>query len=170
MTPSTPAAKMPCWRSRIKGAWLIKIGKTKVSNIKKAQCAFQHLVSVGVSSIPLLFSHPEIRQDVSQNGLPIVSSAPFAQHIHNQINHRWDFSTVANYLRRTPPPYDVVESSDVLNYVTRVMRLTRRKLLQQDDWSEWQNSEYLQLDQYNSQGMFGTPIPVSIDDIVFHLV
>jgi hypothetical protein len=50
------------------------------------------------------------------------------------------------------------------------MHLTRRKLLQQDDWSEWQNAEYLQLDQYNSQGMFGTPIPMSKDDAIFHLV
>ncbi len=170
ITPSTPAAKIPHWRSHIKGAWLIKIGKTKVSNIEEAHRAFQHLVSAGVSLIPLLFLHPEIRQDVSQNSLPIVSSAPFAQHIHDQINHRWDFSTVADYLRRTPPPYDVVESGDVLNYVTQVMHLTRGKLLQQDDWSEWQNVEYLQLDQYNSQGMFGTPIPMSKDDAIFHLV
>jgi hypothetical protein len=88
MTPSTPAAKIPCWQSHIIGAWLIKIGKTKVSNIKEAQHAFQHLVLAGMSSIPLLFSHPEIRQGVSQNGLPIVSSTPFAQHIHNQIKHQ----------------------------------------------------------------------------------
>jgi hypothetical protein len=77
---------------------------------------------------------------------------------------------VADYLHRTPPPYDVVESGDVLNYVTQVMCLTHGKLLQQDDWLEWQYSEYLQLDQYNSQGMFGTPIPMSKDDAIFHLV
>jgi hypothetical protein len=118
MTPSTPAAKIPRWWSYIKGAWLIKIGKTEVFNIKEAQCTIQHLVLAGVSSIPLLFLHPEICQDVSQNGLSIVSSTPFAQHIHDQINHRWDFSTVANYLRRTPPPFDIVESGDLLNYVT----------------------------------------------------
>jgi hypothetical protein len=91
MTPSTPAAKIPCWRSRIKGAWLIKIGNSTVSSIEEAQRAFQHLGSASVSSIPLLFSHPEIRQDISRDGLPIVSSASFTQHIHNQLNHRWDF-------------------------------------------------------------------------------
>ncbi len=50
------------------------------------------------------------------------------------------------------------------------MRLTRGKLLKQADWSDWQNSEYLQLDQYDAQEMFGTPIPMTDDDAVFHLV
>ena len=63
-----------------------------------------------------------------------------------------------------------MDSGEVLNYVTRVMRLTRGKLLQQDDWSDWQSSKYLQLDQYNAQGMFGTRIPTSQEDAVFHLV
>jgi hypothetical protein len=140
-----------------------------VSSIKEAQRAFQHLGSAGVSSIPLLFLHPEIRQDVSRDGLPIVSFAPFTQHIHDQLNHQWDLLTVADYLRKAPP-YEIVESSDVLNYVTRVMRLTCEKLLQQDDWLDWQHSEYLQLNQYNAQGTFGTPVPMSEDDAVFHLV
>ncbi len=76
---------------------------------------------------------------------------------------------VADYLRKAPP-YNIVESGDVLNCVTWVMRLTRRKLLQQDDWSDWQCSEFLQLNQYNAQGMFGTPVPMSKQDAVFHLV
>ena len=63
-----------------------------------------------------------------------------------------------------------MESGNVRNYVTRVMQLMRRKLLQQDDWSDWWELEYLQLDQYNAQGMFGTPAPLSEDNAVFHLV
>ena len=50
------------------------------------------------------------------------------------------------------------------------MKLTRGKLLGQDDWGDWQDSEYLQLDQYDSQGMFGDPVAVDEDDAVFHLV
>ncbi len=77
---------------------------------------------------------------------------------------------MADYLRKAPP-YNIVESGDVLNYVTWIMGLTRGKLLKQADWSDWQNSEYLQLDQYDAQGMFlGTPVPMSDDDAVFHLV
>jgi hypothetical protein len=50
------------------------------------------------------------------------------------------------------------------------MRLTRGKLLKQADWSDWQTSEYLQLDQYYNQGMLGNPHIATVDDSVFHLV
>ena len=55
------------------------------------------------------------------------------------------------------------------------MRLTRGKLLKQQDWDEWQSSEYLQLDQYDAQGMFGLPVPYDKDEdkdtmSVFHSV
>jgi hypothetical protein len=35
---------------------------------------------------------------------------------------------------------------------------------------DWQDSEYLQLDQYDTQGMFGTPVAPTEDDTIFHLV
>jgi hypothetical protein len=50
------------------------------------------------------------------------------------------------------------------------MRLTRGKLLKQPDWTDWQESEYLQLNQYHNQGMFGKPLEVEEDTAVFHLV
>jgi hypothetical protein len=50
------------------------------------------------------------------------------------------------------------------------MYLTQGKLLKQLDWNEWQESEYLHLDQYYDQGMFGTPKPFSNDNAVFPLV
>jgi len=37
-------------------------------------------------SITLLFSHPELWRDISNKGLPIISSAPFSQQTHDQIN------------------------------------------------------------------------------------
>jgi hypothetical protein len=48
--------------------------------------------------------------------------------------------------------------------------ISREDLLKQDDWTDWQDSEYLQLNQYDSQGMFGSPVLVNPDDEVFHLV
>jgi hypothetical protein len=50
------------------------------------------------------------------------------------------------------------------------MHLTHGKLTQQDDWSDWQHSEYLQFNQYDKQGMFGVPVPMKEEDTVFHLV
>ena len=87
MTPGTPAAKIPRWCSRLKGAWLIKIGDHTVSTIDQAQQVFAQLNADGASTVTLLFLHPEIRQDISHDGLPIVSSAPFSQHVHDQMYH-----------------------------------------------------------------------------------
>ena len=50
------------------------------------------------------------------------------------------------------------------------MHLTRGCLLKQEDWMDWQSSEYLQLNQYANQGCFGAPVSVEKDDSVFHLV
>ena len=77
---------------------------------------------------------------------------------------------MAEHLRTCKPSYKLVDSGDVLNIVTSVMRLTQGKLLKQQDWDEWQASEYLQLDQYDTQGTFGIPVPILDDMSVFHLV
>jgi hypothetical protein len=61
-------------------------------------------------------------------------------------------------------------NGNVLNYTIKVMKLTCGKLTQQQDWDDWQSSEYLQLNQYEDQGMFGPPIAVTEDNAVFHLV
>lgn len=50
------------------------------------------------------------------------------------------------------------------------MKLTRGHLLKQDDWNNWRDSEYLQLNQYWDQGCLGMPTAVDHDDAVFHLV
>ena len=170
IAPCTPAARIPAWRTRIRGAWLIKVGNTIVDSIDAVTRAFAGLRTSGSTSVTLLFSHPEVRPSLSQDGLPVVSSAPFTQHTHNQLNNRWEFATVAAHLRQCKPSHQHVQSGDVLNVITRAMRLTRGKLLKQPDWDEWQASEYLQLDQYDAQGMFGQPVPRSKDMSVFHSV
>jgi hypothetical protein len=140
-----------------------------ISTIFDAQSAFRCLYETSAPSVTLLFSHPELRRDISNKGLPIVSLAPFLQQTHDQLNLRWDFSTVAKYLRKAPP-YKIIDSGDLLNYVTRVMRLTHGKLLRQDDWCDWQALEFLQLNQYNVQSMFGLPVAVESNKAVFNLV
>jgi len=45
-----------------------------------------------------------------------------------------------------------------------------RKAVKSDDWHEWRDSEFAQLDQYMKQGMFGTPVARSSCMSVFHLL
>ena len=79
MTPSTPGAKVDCWRINLQGAWLVKVGSCLISTISDAQKAFKDLYESDALSVTLLFSHPELRRDISNKGLPIISLAPFTQ-------------------------------------------------------------------------------------------
>ncbi len=98
-----------------------------------------------------------------------MSKSDFSQLTHNQLNNR--VNLLEDGLRvLCTRMYDIVESGEVLQYVTRVRRLTRGKLLKQEDWSNWQALEFLQLDQYDAQGMFGDPVKVDKEDAVFFLV
>ena len=96
-------------------------------------------------------------------------ASDFSQFTHDQLNNRLDLLEDGLQIQRQRS-YNIVKSGDVLNYTTHVTKLTQGKLLCQEDWSDWQDSEYLQLDQYDSQGMFGDPVAVEEDDAVFHLV
>ena len=138
MSPSTPAAKIKDWRTRMKGAWLIKIGNVDVSTITEAKSAFQSIHDSGSTSTTLLFAHPEVRSNLSHDGLPILSSAPFTQNTHDQLNNCWEFSTVANHIHSCHRSHSTVESGGIHNVIMKVMKLTHGKLLKSLDWDEWQ--------------------------------
>jgi hypothetical protein len=87
MAPSTPGAKIPCWCTCIKGVWLIKIGNELVYTINHAQRAFHTLSTNGAMTVTLIFLHSKKQSAISHDGLPIVLSVPFHQHIHDQMNH-----------------------------------------------------------------------------------
>ena len=149
MKPGTTAAKIPDWRTRLRGTWLIKIGDTIISSMDDASSTIRTLIESGARSVTLQFSQPEIRPNLSRNGLPIVSSAPFTQHVHDQLNNWWEFTTVAQHLQSSKPTHQHIDSGGVLNVVNRVMKLTRGKLLKQPDWNNWRDSKFLQLNRYD---------------------
>ena len=122
------------------------------------------------SECTLLSSHSEVSPTLSNRGVPVMCRSDFTQLTHDQLNNRVDLHTSPNPLFLRVKRYDIVVSGEVCNYTTRVMRLTRGRLILQDDWSDWLNSEYLQLNQYCDQGCFGDPTAVDKDDAVFYLV
>ena len=168
--PGTPAARLHGWRARLRGAWFVKVGEATIASIDDVVHAFEWLRETACPNVTLLVSHPEVRPNLSQDGIPIVSSAPFSQLTHAQLNNRWEFSMVAEHLHTCKPSHKLMNSGNVLNIVTRVIRLTQGKLLKQPDWNKWQSSEYLQLDQYDAQRMFGQPVPIVKNMSLFHSV
>ena len=98
-----------------------------------------------------------------------MSKLDFSQFTHDQLNNHINLLEDGLWTQRKRQ-YNIVNSGNVLTYTTRFMKLTRGKLLSQDDWTDWQDLEYLQLDQYNAQGMFGNPVRSNKGDAIFHLV
>jgi hypothetical protein len=166
---STPSAKIDTWRSRLWGAWLVSIDDTPILLIADTQSVFLQLSKDGASSCILTFMHPDFSPDISHNGLPIISQDDSTQLTHDQLNNWIDLIEAGPWVQKIWK-YNIVELGDVRQYVTRVMQLTRGQLLKQDDWVDWQESEYLQLNQYWDQGCLGMPTTVDKDNAIFHLV
>ncbi len=88
----------------------------------------------------------------------------------NQLSDHWDTATNDVHAFQQHPTYKIVPDGDVLNVTTKVMKLTCGKLMKQHNWSEWNKLEFLQLDQYDKQFMFGTPVVATNRSAIFHLV
>lgn len=186
MTTRSPGAKHPRWKSRLKGAHLVSVAGTPVSTRAEVVKVFAHLQSTKVKECKLTFSHPEeVFRRVVDDGVPLITM--------DQLNHRYllgptvaaitgdaesvlpvdpslvpQLSDVSKRFVRID--YDEDDPDDVLNLTTRVHKLTRRKLHGTEEWPEWQQAEWLQLDQYATQGMFGEPVRNPGNDKCFNMV
>ena len=154
--PSTPAAKIPRWRSRIRGAWLLEVDGKAVHSKTDIFEILAKMKDEGREDCKLLFAHPEIKDGLTNEGIPQISI--------DQLNARYILN--AENLDRQESPQFV--SGGVYQYV--FSKLTRGKLIKQPDWNEWQEAEWKQLDQYWSQFMFREPVQVQSREHVFHLV
>ncbi len=159
ITPGTPCAKIPRWRTRIKNTWLTRINDTDITSITDATHAFSVLPHTPHGSCRITLSSSELRDGLTNEGIPQLTL--------DQLNPRHFF----NHNPISMPA--VVHKStdgDVLHYITRASKLTRGVLLKQDDWDDWQQLEFLQLDQYELQNMFGEPVILTDKSAVFNLV
>jgi hypothetical protein len=161
----TPCAKIPRWRTRLRNTWLLQINDTPVSSIEATVTAFATLPSLPRGECTLLVSSSDLRDGLTNEGIPQISL--------DQLNPRHFFT------HSLPPTsstsqlcHNIAKSWDggVLQYITRACRLTCGVLMKQDDWDEWQQAKFLQLDQYELQNMFGQPVVVSDISAVFNLI
>ena len=66
----SPAAKIPQWRSRMRNAWLYKIGDIEVSTVAEVKAALLTLSQQPHPTCLLTFSHPEIKHGLANDGIP----------------------------------------------------------------------------------------------------
>jgi hypothetical protein len=133
MALGTPGARIPWWRTQIRSAWLNAIDGTQLTTLADAQSIFRCLSHDHSRGCTLLFLHPKITPDIASSGLPIMSKSDFPQLAHDQLNNRVDLLEDGLRILRARV-YAIVESGNVPQYVTWVMRQTQGKLLKQDDW------------------------------------
>jgi hypothetical protein len=153
---STPAARIDKWRTRCRGAWIIEVNGIPVNEIEDVARVLQQCKEKGYNSVKILMAHPEIKTGLTSKGIPQI-------HI-DQLNPK--FILNLDHIAKQHAP--VIESAGVFQYSFN--KLTRGKLVKQEDWNDWQASEWKQLDQYYEQLMFGKPTYVKDRSQVFHLV
>ena len=136
--------------------------------VSEVDTALRAAYKKGAKHCLLVFSHPEVAHGLTYEGIPQVNL--------DQLNPKQMFCavTMGNAMEKMPRDNTFVPdrshngqiameySRGVLNYVTKVMKLTRGKLIKGNGWKEWRQSKWKQLDQYDQQEMFGEPLkPVS---------
>ena len=154
---STPAAKIDKWRSRCRGATVLEVDGRPVQSQVEVEAILKNLKARDCDFCKITLAHPEIKYGLTSQGLPQL-------HI-DQLNTR-AIMNVELVLQKQEAPKII--SGGVQQY--SFCKLTRGKLIRQDDWNEWRDSEWLQLDQYYEQGMFGDPVYVKDKTKIFNLV
>ena len=179
--------RIPRWRSELKNGYITHVNDIAVtdiadvkSHISKAIAHHEEEIKIGFATIDRQAMHPqygipqlyhdqlniigrhlwEIKNDPvwhTKVNEELVVFPTETAHIHAlkstnkkklNMNKQWsELHSMPNWYK--------------LNTVqpNRRRKLTRRKLLLQDDWTDWQKSEQKQLDQYHSQGTFSEPCP-----------
>jgi hypothetical protein len=170
MAPSTLGARVPHWRTRLRGAWLFLINGTPVHTLAEIHQVFHNLSLSQQASCILLFAHPKISNGLSNKGLPLLCRDQIPQLSIDQLSNHWTLTLHPPPNLPKAPSWDIVINGNVWNVVMKVMKLTRGKLTKQDSWTDWNESEHLQLDQYNKQFIFGDPVAAEDESAIFHLV
>ena len=154
---STPSAKIPRWKQTLKGSILKSINGTSinstesiVASIKLAKKQRQPVICQFATKEPINI-HPD-------TGIPQLHFDQIGVLSHLLQDIIYDETPIIP-IEEAPPLDNAVQISKMARD-----NLTRTKLMKRDDWSDWQESEYLQLDQYKTQDMFSEPTELPNND------
>ena len=154
--PSTPAARIPRWRSTLRNSILVEINGTIIDTLTAATQAISQARAQNKSSISIILIPPEHINLRPDNHVPQIHfdqlNVMAFQH-HAAINNTAAWSDPHN-----PPPVTDAMVFAAMDKGHINPRLTRAFLKRQSDWMDWNMSEFKQLNQYHAQGMFGDPV------------
>jgi hypothetical protein len=172
--PRSTAASFPRWRTKLIGCFMLSVGDDIIIDKQSAEAALScHLVDASSASssytLSIVFASDQgLRRKEDINVEPSPIQLDQICHISTIIEtgEEWKYQTtidldwieyfdnLVNSTEATPPP--IVE--DGIHKVS-TSQFTRRQLMAQEDFHEWLQAEFKQLDRHEEDGMFGDPCP-----------
>lgn len=182
---STPCARIPRWRSELRGAYLTSVNGIPVTSVSDVEAAVAKARNYSEETMKFGFATIDKQAMHSQHGIP--------QLYHDQLNvvgqHLWhlrhdpqfvpdveDYLPLLEVLRKDPTLITKEEQVDLfeklrltpedqrdfqslfrLCSLKKQRKLTRKFLMESSEWNEWEECEFKQLDDYEAQDTFEEP-------------
>lgn len=169
----TPCAKITKWRSTLRNSHLLNVNNTPITTVEQAHKVLaavdphkEIIIKVGTrDKVP---NHP-------QTGLPTLYADQLqvlGEHLQELKSNSYydpDNNGHDEYIQKYGSIFDEEPEIAAPRIATlkpllpknkqKKNKLTRRKLklLPEEEWKIWQQSEYKQMDQYEKQQMYGEP-------------
>ena len=136
---STPAARIPKWRSMLRNSFPISMNNTPITTAHDIIQAVQCVRNLGNDSVICKFAIVNKIAMHPQMGIPIL--------YHDQLNiiatHVSDIKETMEEQGATHQRYlkAILPSVSILKSTKKKAKLTRRILKVQDDWFQWEAAE-----------------------------
>jgi hypothetical protein len=148
MTPGTPSHRLHKWKWHLCHAFLLSVDTTSVHTISDVHQAIALARQAAQTSVVIVFTMDEAKNSLSAVGLP--------QLYFDQL--------------RVMKAHIAHTVQAVVHKAITDPKFNRRSLQKQSDWPEWRDSEWIQLDNYDKQGMFGIPCTAPLGASIFFWV
>ena len=165
MAKGTPACRIPKWRSILRHAYLLQLDKHIINSMDDLLKTIQQARKHRLLTAECKFATDKSYGIHPQMGIPQIyfdQMNIIARHIHDANTDHKTNQGVTRTLNHDPTPNNPTESQQ--------KAFTLSQLRKREDWPDWQNSRYKQLDQYMEQGMFSDPMQLPQGANALHML
>ena len=173
MALSTPASRIPKWRSTLRNAYVISVQGQPIHDEDSLLNAIKHARQEGYLNLQCVFATDKSYGIHPQEGIPqlyfdqLNIIAQHLQNIRKQSTSKPTVRQAANPLGNPSVPRPEPEPPPDPDR-GRFFKL--KELKQRSDWSEWKQSKFKMLDQYHEQGMFSQPMALPAGAHALHML
>lgn len=168
MVISTPASRVPRWRSTLRNAYILTIQDQPIYNTGHIEEAVATARRQGLMKLQVVFSTDQSYGIHPMEGIPQLyfdQLNVIAQHLQQQPTIKLT-NAIPN--ANTIPPTTQEQSQNPDPDRGKFFKL--KDLKQRPDWPQWRQSRFAMLDQYHNQGMFSQPQPLPAGANALHML